>query len=206
MFVLLPQVEIEVRLGTNGKTFDSNINKDYFLKILHDLEAYNHWESVEIVNTVDYIHKNKKLTVHSDQTETLILKENVKKNELNVNNIPFDIRFSVNQEWNINSQIQTFNKSGALVRKKSRKSFYGPFFRYDLTYVVETNNSINKEKYEIEVELRIDQIVTKDHLSTWTNDYINDFFKCKILDLVKLVEKECINDSLINDLNKLKLL
>ena len=75
------------------------------------------------------------------------------------------------------------SKNDSLVRSKNRKSFFTNTFRYDLTIVNQKLNNVNILKHEIEIEL----LVTPETL-TWTSEYINDFFECKIYDLINIVE------------------
>ena len=179
MFVSLPFVEIEVRLGTFSNTFDNSIDSKYFNQILSELEKYTNWVDVEVNNTTEYINKNMKLI----NDTTLIMKEHVIKKDIQLKNSPFDIRFCVNQEFLMNSNKDSFQKSDSFVRQKSRKSFIGDNFRYDLTIVRETINNIPKDKFEIEIEL----LVNNETLQ-WNTDYIYDFLQSKIYDLVVIVE------------------
>ena len=111
------------------------------------------------------------------------MKENVLNKTFSLNNSPFDIRLSINQEFSLNSYINSFSKNENIIRKKDRTSFIDKNYRYDLTIVSESNNGITKQKYEIEIEL----LVNKETL-TWSNDYLNDFIECKIYDLINVVE------------------
>ena len=108
--------------------------------------------------------------------------ENVFKKDFQINTSPFDVRFSVNQEFSLKSQIVSFTKTG-FSRTKTRTSFVHEDFRYDCTIVNENNEGINKTKYELEIEL----LVNKNTLS-WEPCYINDFLECKIYDLINIVE------------------
>ena len=190
-YFLLPFVEIEIRLGTLSKSFDSSIDKKYFHEIKKDLEnAKNNFKNIEIKNTTEYINKNIKLisqTATSKEVavckDSLMMKENIINKTFSLSNSPFDIRLSINQEFSLNSYLYSFSKNNNIIRKKERTSFIDTHYRYDLTAVTETNNGISKQKYEIEIEL----IVNKETL-TWSNDYINDFIECKIYDLINIVE------------------
>ena len=187
-YMVLPFVEIEIRLGTITRThFDSCIDRKYFEKIKENLESGD-WVSTVNKNTVEYCSTNLKLitdvTTNTKETKSeLILKEKVKSEDFQINSSPFDIRFTVNQEFKLNSQIDTFSKKDTLVRTKTRKSFISDNFRYDLTIVNENNQGITKTKYEIEIEL----LVTKETL-TWKSCYVDDFLECKIYDLINIVE------------------
>ena len=180
-FLLLPFVELEIRFGTISNNFDSSVDKKYFSKLLESLNNCEiPWKTIESKDTIEYINDNKKLI----NDKTLMMKENVLKKNFSVNNSPFDIRLSINQEFSLNSYISSFSKNDSLIRKKQRTSFISDNYRYDLTIVNETKNNINVEKHEIEIEL----IVNKETL-TWTNEYINDFIECKIYDIINIVEK-----------------
>jgi len=180
-FLLLPFVELEIRFGTISNNFDSSVDKKYFSKVLESLNTSEiPWKTIELKDTIEYINDNKKLI----NEKKLMMKENVLKKNFSINNSPFDIRLSINQEFSLNSYISSFSKNDSLIRKKQRTSFISDNYRYDLTIVNETKNNINVEKHEVEIEL----IVNKETL-TWTNEYINDFVECKIYDIINIVEK-----------------
>jgi hypothetical protein len=183
-FMVLPFVEIEIRLGTLGKTFDSSIDKKYFEKIKDHLDTGD-WESINNKNTIEYCKNNNKLITENDDISFLILKENVLKEDFQINTSPFDIRYSINQEFKFStaSIVNTFDKNDSILRNKTRKSYLNENFRYDLTIVNEISNNINKTKYEIEIEL----IINNNNI-TWSPNFINDFLECKIYDLVNIVE------------------
>jgi len=174
--MVLPFVEIEIRLGTIGKFFDSSIDRKYFEKIKERLET-GEWESIIDKNTIEYCKDTNKLI---NDNSFLIVKENLLKEDFKINTSPFDIRYSINQEFRITAP---FNKEDCIIRQKTRKSFINEHFRYDLTIVNEISNNINKTKYEIEIELIINNININ-----WTPGYINDFLECKIYDLINIVE------------------
>jgi hypothetical protein len=179
-YLRMPFVEIEVRLGTfTGNKFDSSVDRKYFEHILYELESRGSWKNIIFQESVDYINDNNRLVNDS----SLIMKENVITNTIQVKNSPFDIRFSVNQEFELNSYKNSFNKKDSVVRNKKRKSFISDYFKYELSEVSQTINNITKVKYELEIEL----LVNKETL-TWTSEYINDFLECKIYDLINIVE------------------
>ena len=136
------------------------------------------FKNIEIKNTTEYINKNLKNT-----DNTLMMKENILNKTFSLNFSPFDIRLSINQEFSLNTYIHSFSKIDSIIRKKDRTSFISDNHRYDLTIVNETINNITKQKYEIEIEILINN-----ETLTWSNDYINDFIECKIYDLVNIVE------------------
>ena len=191
-YMVLPFVELEIRLGTIlRERFDSSVDKKYFEKIRDSLEQSN-WRSIVNVNTIEYIkpHPDKKKAnlklvtdITNESSTQLFIKENVYNEDFQMTSSPFDVRYSVKQEFNLNSQISTFNKEECVVRNKTRKSFIQDHFKYDLTIVNENIDGVIKAKYEIEIEL----LVTDETL-TWKPQYINDFMECKVYDLVNIVE------------------
>ena len=181
-YLTLPFVEIEVRLGTQTQSkFDSCVDKKYFNEILESLNKGT-WNSIILTDTVEYVKDQLKLIVNGAK-EILRSKENVLTKTIQLDFSPFDIRFSINQEFNLNSGIKTFSKINCVTRNKKRTSFISSDYRYDLTIVKETINKIVKEKYEIEIE-----IIVNENTLEWDNKYINDFIECKIYDLINIVE------------------
>ena len=179
-FVLLPFVEIEVRLGTQtDKKFDSSVDKRYFEKIQTQLST-GEWKSVEFCDTVEYIKDSIKVISPSNK---VIMKENVLNRTYVLKNSPFDVRFSVNQEFKLDSFLTNTTKSDSFIRTKKRTSYVSDTFRYDLTTVNENKNNINVLKYEIEIELLINETTL-----CWSDQYISDFLECKIYDLINIVE------------------
>lgn len=181
-YLLLPFVEIEVRLGTQTQSkFDSCVDKRYFNDILENLSKGT-WNNIILTDTVEYVKDQLKLIIENNK-ELLRSKENILTKTIQIGNSPFDIRFSVNQEFKLNSGIKTFSKINCVTRNKKRTSFISDDYRYDLTVVKETINKIIKEKYEIEIE-----IIVNEKTLDWDNKYINDFIECKIYDLINIVE------------------
>jgi hypothetical protein len=187
-FLVLPFAEIEIRLGTLMKNkFDSSVDRKYFEKIKEFLESGT-WENVINKNTVEYIQSDKNVNTKliTDTTKNksdVILKEKVTTEDFQLKSSPFDVRYSINQEFKLNSQINSFSKENAVIRNKTRKSFLSDDFQYDLTIVNENIDGVTKTKYEIEIEL----LINKNTL-TWNSSYVNDFLECKIYDLVNIVE------------------
>jgi hypothetical protein len=183
----IPEVEIEIRLGClNFNKFDSSIDKTYFEKILSSFNGYSNWKNIYVTNTIEYIKNNKKIVTYPDGTIYTILKENIYKKDFQLKNIPFDIRFSVNQELLTRKEELTLeNVDQFMIRNKSRKTFEDSNFRYDLTYVTEVINNISKDKFEFEIEL----IINEETLE-WSNQYLNDFLVCKVQDIVNLIEEK----------------
>ena len=179
-YTVLPFVEIEIRLGTQNKNyFDSSVDKRYFEKI-NGMLSSGDWKMIDYSDTTEYIKDSTKLIL---PTNKVIFKENVFTKTHTLSNLPFDIRFSVNQEFKMDSLFTNISKNDSLIRNKKRTSYISDNFKYDLTIVNETKNGINNLKHEIEIEL----LITSETLK-WASEYINDFLECKIYDLVNIVE------------------
>ena len=175
-YLLMPFVEIEIRLGTICKdSFDASVDKRYFEKIKESLESGNCWKTIVRKETTEYCKDNLKMI-----DKLIILKENILKKDTQLKSSPFDIRFAINQEFKTSSVV---SKDDCVIRIKNRTSFVADDFQYDLTIVNEKKNGINKLKYEIEIEL----LVNKNTL-LWENKYINDYLECKVYDLINIVE------------------
>ena len=116
-FLVLPFVEIEIRLGTILKDkFDSCIDKKYFEKIKETLES-GEWESIINKNTVEYCKNDTFKNVLKYITDTssknpesiFVLKEKVHTEDFQFVSSPFDIRYSINQEFSLNKE--SFSKN-----------------------------------------------------------------------------------------------
>lgn len=184
----LPFVELEVRFGTfNNNKFDSSVDINYFKKINSALENGT-WKSIDKIFTKEYYKGEDKLRliefVNPEQEKILIMKENILNNTIQLSKYPFDIRVSVNQEFLLNSYIESFSTSETvLLREKCRHSYISDNFKYDLTYVVQTYNNVKKEKHEIELE-----ILQNDETITWNSSYLKKFIECKIYDIINIIE------------------
>jgi len=191
-YFTVPGIEIELRFGSfsknfeNGKDyFDNNIDKNYFEKILHSFENYKEWENVFVDNSIEYINTNNKKIITRESGHHIIKKNKIYKKDSILKNIPFDVRFSINQELNNNIIDNKENNETILIRKKSRKSFEDCNYRYDLSYVTEIKNNISKDKCEIELEILINNNTLE-----WNNEYLNDFLICKVQDIINILEEK----------------
>lgn len=191
-YFTVPGIEIELRFGSfsknfeNGKDyFDNSIDKNYFEKILHSFENYKEWKNMFVDNSVEYITTNNKKTITREYGNNIIKKNKIYKKDSVLKNIPFDVRFSINQELNNNIINNKENNETVLIRKKSRKSFEDHNYRYDLSYVTEIKNNISKDKCEIELEILINNETLE-----WSDEYLNDFIICKVQDIINIIEEK----------------
>ena len=219
-YIVIPFVEIEIRLGTlNNNCFDSSVDKLYFRTINSALEKEK-WVKVEKIFTVEHYNNTINTSEKKENTRfieycnkvdddfvktgnsTVSIKENIISNTIQLKNSPFDVRFSINQEFSINSYKDSFCKNlgditTITTRNKARHSYISENFKYDLTYVIQTSNNINKEKYEIEIEL-----LQNDETISWDNEYISTFMECKLYDLINIIEPTERDSIKIDFLNK----
>ena len=129
-YLLLPFVEIEVRLGTNtNNKFDNSVDLKYFDSIKKVVETGD-WKSIEHIQTKEQLNKNLRLITNlKDSKKSLIMKENVINKLYQLNNSPFDIKLSINQEFSLNSYINSF-ENVKITRKKNITSYISDNFKY----------------------------------------------------------------------------
>ena len=92
-----------------------------------------------------------------------------------------------NKEITDNNSLGNHNMQSMqsiLTRQKARRTFKNKNFNYDLTNVIETKNNVKKEKFELEIELNINEETLE-----WSDEYIKDFLICKLSDLINIIEK-----------------
>ena len=105
-YLVLPFIEIEIRLGTIlSNKFDSCIDKKYFELINKSLNG-GKWVSITKKNSMEYLSSKPNLRLINNTS--LILKENILTKNIGIVNSPFDIRYSVNQEFSLKSHINNF--------------------------------------------------------------------------------------------------
>lgn len=192
----IPFVEIELRLGTLGNKFDPSVDCEYFNKIFKALNNYKKWVNVEKTMWVDYFFKDTSTKKKYRKSflldeynnillDSLLLKEDIYSKDYSVQNCPFDLRLSIKQEISIkDTECLLDLEKVDFIRKKYRHSFIMNDYRYDLTFVTETSNNITKEKYEIEIELLLNEENLK-----WSPEYTIDFLVSKFKDLACIVEQ-----------------
>lgn len=97
-----PGVEIEWRLGRAGRTFDTNVGKETFEKVLRGLKKYTGWEqATETEFTVYYGPKgsNKRITINEQTDEQVaIVKRSLTKADFPLEDKPFDVRLGISTE------------------------------------------------------------------------------------------------------------
>lgn len=155
-FLQTPHAEFEFRLGklVDGKTFDTNVGKSTFERILRRLKKYQGWESTkrqrDAVYTAD---KGLRLTIDEEtDAQTQIAKHKLYKNDFALQGVPLDVRFCVSTEMPMNVGDVEYTR----VRQRTRESFVRKNVRIDMTIVTGDPNDMDSEEeaqYQVEVEI-----------------------------------------------------
>ena len=146
MYKNIENIEIELRMGIieSGIFKPGLLSEDFFNKLKKFLDSNSNWDSTEVIKTEEFLNKG----------IVQIEKNKIKKIRLyNANfsfeNTPYDFRISVSTEQKTNER---FTKGG-IKRTKTRYSYIHKEYKYDLTYVIQENNSVTDESFEFEIEL-----------------------------------------------------
>ena len=175
-----PNVEIELRLGKVSRgTFDTNVGRESWSRIMDGLQKYDGWESVTDSHTTVYI-KGDTRVIDDEKTgvSKCQKKTRVKKMDLSLKDQPFDVRLSVATEVPVKTAPSEFDD----MRVKFRKSFLRKNLSIDMTRVTgnpDDPDSEEAERYEVEFEI-VDTKALKD-------DAIVENILQKILDVLKLL-------------------
>ena len=161
-------VEIEMRLGkiAYGK-FDTNVGKHTFHTILSGLENFKGWEKVTKSNTTVYFSGDIRVVDDEDAGTSISHKKTrIKKTDINLDNKPYDLRFSVSTEVPCPKPGENTEYEDMRVRK--RVSFVRKNLSIDMTIVsgdAGDPDSEEPERYEVELEIVAPQnINTKNEL------------------------------------------
>jgi len=146
-------IEIELRIGQIIENrFKSGLNSENFYnKIKQKLDSYKDWSQVLCTKT-DELNNNgiRKITHFNGKKITKsssIKKQRLKNINLEYINTPYDIRISVSKETDSEIKIKT-----GTLRVKERNSYFYKDYRFDLTKVTQTENTVESIIYEFEVE------------------------------------------------------
>jgi mRNA capping enzyme, beta chain len=162
-------VEIEWRLGRVGKSFDTNVGKETFEKLMRALRKYKGWEEVKEHNlTVYYGPKgsNKRITINEDTDEQVAeVKKRVVVADFPLENKPFDVRLGINTEepceWGDDTEASSS-------KSKKRWSFVRKNLSIDMTIMKgdpDDKDADEDTTYHVEFEI-VDptKVTTQDEL------------------------------------------
>lgn len=175
-------VEFELRLGKiNRGSFDTNVGKETFDRILRGLEKYKGWEKVSETSDVCYYHENIRLTIDDNSEESKqVIKQKLEKVDKSFTNRPLDVRFAVAKETPlfVKDDIEF-----SMARQRHRKSFVRKGLSIDMTIVSGNPADLDSEEEETyQVELEFLNPIEDDK-----NTLYNMFYKVSdILDIISV--------------------
>jgi hypothetical protein len=146
-------IEIEFRLGkVNLDTFDTNVGKSNFDKIMNGLRAYTQWESVKVMEDEIFYWPNGVRCIYDGNESTYQKKVKILTKNKVLSSKSLDVRLSIAQENPVSCQNQDATRS--VMRK--RTSFLRKNVRIDMTTV--TGQSRDKDcedlvQYQVELEV-----------------------------------------------------
>ena len=153
----IPGIEVEVRFGKmNRGTFDTNVGKDAYDKVLRRLVKYTGWESVTESDTSKFYYDgNRRVTYDnvSDDIAECVIKKRVLVDDVSLDGQLFDVRLGISTE--VPSEHDA-NAEYTKVRNMKRKSFVRKDLRIDVTAVSGDPDDLDSEnelEYQIELEL-----------------------------------------------------
>ena len=153
-YKLNKNIEIEIRIGQiqDNNHFKSGLcSEEFYNKIKTKLDSSKDWLNV-IHTKTDEINSNgiRRITHFNDKKivkNSSIKKQRLKNINLKYNNTPYDLRISVSTEIESDVKIKT-----GTIRIKDRVSYCYKDYRFDLTKVTQTENTVKNINYEFEVE------------------------------------------------------
>jgi hypothetical protein len=154
-------IEFEMRLGKmNRGSFDTNVGKETFDKILLALKKYQGWESVKSTSDVAYYKDNIRLTIDDDTGDYVqVLKDKLLKSD-HILPGPFDVRFAVARETPFQKEDIEFTSA----KQRTRESFVRKNLSIDMTIISGNPSDLDSEEeqtYQVEFEI-IDPKLVKD--------------------------------------------
>lgn len=152
-----PSVEVEIRFGKmNRGSFDTNVSKETYDKVLRRLKRYDGWESVEESDTSNFYYDGGKRATYDNDKDDItacVVKKRVLVDDVSLDNELFDIRLGISTETPCeHREDEEYTK----VRNRKRVSFLRKDLRIDVTAVSgdpEDPDSENEIEYQVELEL-----------------------------------------------------
>lgn len=152
-----PSVEIEIRFGKmNRGSFDTNVSKDTYDKVLRRLRRYDGWESVEESDTSNFYYDGGKRATYDnlkDDMTACVVKKRVLVDDVSLDGELFDVRLGISTETPCEHRD---DEEYTKVRNRKRVSFLRKDLRIDVTAVsgdAEDPDSENETEYQVELEL-----------------------------------------------------
>ena len=152
-----PNVEVEIRLGKfNRGSFDTNVSKETYDKVLRRLRRYEGWEQVTESNTSNYYYDGgKRVTIDNstDEITDCVIKKRVCVDDKVLEKQMFDARLGISTE---EPYERDEDAEYSKVRTRKRVSFLRKNLRIDVTAVSgdsDDQDCENEMEYQIELEL-----------------------------------------------------
>jgi len=148
-------IEIELRIGQiMENSFKSGLgSENFYNKIKELLESNKNWDKILRTKTEELNNNGIRKITHFNgkkiAKQSCIKKSKIKTINLKYSNSPYDIRISVAREVESEERIRA--GTGTL-RKKDRVSYFHKDFRFDLTKVIQIENTVETLMYEFEIE------------------------------------------------------
>ena len=147
-------IEIEIRLGQieSGSFRPGLGSKIFYDKICTILDTNKNWKDVIKTQTEEIVNNgHKKITYKNCKKinkHIYIKKEKLKTIDLTYENTPYDLRMCVSTEIESTEKFKI-----GIIRKKDRISYVHNDYRIDITKVIQIDNTVESEIYELEIEL-----------------------------------------------------
>lgn len=185
-------MEIEARLGyMYDEGFETCVGQDFYNTISVCLGGNKEWEEVSRRDTTDKFADGFRLSEDDDGNVECIKKMKVETKDFTFSQSPFDVRVCFSKESK--ADPESFNHDRVTYEKRKRRTSYvykskttGLKFHYDLTHVQFSEDSLDKNQYQIEIEI---EGLNAQVIDKFGEDYILHSLFLKINDLVNMVEK-----------------
>jgi hypothetical protein len=151
------QNEVEIRFGKmNRGSFDTNVGRDTYDKVVRRLKRYDGWESVSEEDTSKFYYEGGRRVTYDnskgDITECVV-KRRVLVDDVSLQSQLFDVRLGISSE---DPTDHVEDEEYTKVRNVKRMSFLRKDLRIDVSAVSgdpEDPDSENEVEYQIELEL-----------------------------------------------------
>lgn len=148
-------IEIELRIGqidTSNNRFNPGLgSQDFYNKIQKVLESNKNWDKIIKTTSEELINNDIRKTLKYNNKKVIknvcIKKNKIKTVDFTYNGTPYDIRMSVSNEIPTDEKIKT-----GIKREKDRTSYCHKDYRFDLTTIIQTDNTVSTTIYEMEIE------------------------------------------------------
>jgi hypothetical protein len=149
--------EVEIRFGKmNRGSFDTNVSKDIYDKVLRRLKRYDGWESVTESDTSKFYYEGGRRATYDNDAGDItecVVKKRVHVDDVSLQGQLFDVRLGISSEEPCpHVEDEEYTK----VRNMKRTSFLRKDLRIDVSAVSgdpEDPDSENEVEYQIELEL-----------------------------------------------------